>query len=155
VAKRPGFPSKQKILEARDHILADNPKLRMVGVHLGSMERDLNNIAGHLDKYPNFAIDTAARMEYLMLMPHEKVRAFLIKYQDRVLYGTDSDLLPDANISEVVKEWQSTYARDWKFLATDATQNVEGRQVQGLSLPEPVLTKIFRTNATHWIPGLE
>jgi predicted TIM-barrel fold metal-dependent hydrolase len=155
VAKRPGFPSKQKILEARDHILADNPKLRMVGVHLGSMERDLNNIAGHLDKYPNFAIDTAARMEYLMLMPHEKVRAFLIKYQDRVLYGTDSDLLPDANISEVVKEWQSTYARDWKFLATDATQNVEGRQVRGLSLPEPVLTKIFRTNATHWIPGLE
>ena len=70
----------------------------MVGVHLGSMERDLDNIASHLDKYPNFAIDTAARMEYVMLMPPEKVGPFLIKYQDRVLYGTDLDLSADANL---------------------------------------------------------
>ena len=96
-------------------MLANNPKLRMVGVHLGSMERSLENIASHLDKYPNFAIDTAARMEYLMLMPPEKVSAFLIKYQDRVLYGTDLDLDPDANIPDTLTEWQSVYARDWKF----------------------------------------
>jgi hypothetical protein len=154
VANRPGFPSKQKILEARDHVLASNPKLRMVGVHLGSMERDLDNIARHLDKYPNFAIDTAARMDYLMLMPPEKVRAFLIKYQDRVLYGTDLDLLPDATFPDVLKDWQSTYARDWKFLATGETFDVEGKPVHGLSLPQPVLEKIFRGNAIRWIPGL-
>jgi predicted TIM-barrel fold metal-dependent hydrolase len=154
VANQPGFPSKQRILEARDHVLANNPQLRMVGVHLGSMERDLDNIASHLDKYPNFAIDTAARMEYLMLMPPEKVRAFLIKYQDRVLYGTDLDLLPDAKLPDDLKEWQSTYARDWKFLATSETLNVEGKQVHGLNLPRPVLEKIFRSNAVRWIPGL-
>ena len=154
VANRPGFPSKQKILDARDHVLANNPQLRMVGVHLGSMERSLDNIASHLDKYPNFAIDTAARMEYLMLMPPEKVRAFLIKYQERVLYGTDLDLNPDANVADALTEWQSTYARDWKFLATNETLTVEGKQVHGLSLPQPVLQKIFRTNAIRWIPGL-
>jgi len=154
VANRRGFPSKQKILEARDHVLANNPKLRMVGVHLGSMERDLDNIGRHLDKYPNFAIDTAARMDYLMLMPPEKVRAFLIKYQDRVLYGTDLDLLPDANFPDVLKDWQSTYARDWKFLATGETFDVEGKPVHGLSLPQPVLEKIFRSNAIRWIPGM-
>ncbi len=154
VANRPGFPSKQRILEARDHILANNPQLRMVGVHLGSMERDLDNIARHLDKYPNFAIDTAARMEYLVLMPPEKVRAFLIKYQGRVLYGTDLDLLPDANVQDTLKEWRSTYVRDWKFLATGETLNVEGKQVHGLNLPRPVLEKIFRSNAIRWIPGL-
>src|SRR5208283_3467056 len=154
VANQPGFPSKQRILEARDHVLASNPQLRMVGVHLGSMERDLDNIARHLDEYPNFAIDTAARMEYLMLMPQERVRAFLIKYQDRVLYGTDLDLLPDAHFPAVLKDWRSTYARDWKFLATDQTFNVEGKQVHGLNLPQPVLQKIFRTNAMRWIPGL-
>ena len=75
-----GFPTKKTILEARDHILADNSKLRMVGVHLGSMEKDLDGIASRLDRYPNFAVDTAARMEYLMMAPTEKVRAFLIKY---------------------------------------------------------------------------
>jgi len=154
VANRPGFPSKQRILEARDHVLANNPKLRMVGVHLGSMERDLDNIASHLDKYPNFAIDTAARMEYLMLMPPEKVRAFLLKYQDRVLYGTDLDLPPDANFPDALKDWQSTYARDWKFLATGETLNVEGKPVHGLNLPQPVLQKIFRSNAMRWISGL-
>jgi predicted TIM-barrel fold metal-dependent hydrolase len=156
VANRPGFPSKQMILDARDHVLAQNPKLRMVGVHLGSMERDLDNIARHLDldKYPNFAIDTAARMEYLMLMPPEKVSAFLIKYQDRVLYGTDLDLNPDANVPDALTEWQSTYARDWKFLATGETLTVEGKQVRGLNLPQPVLQKIFRSNAIRWIPGL-
>jgi predicted TIM-barrel fold metal-dependent hydrolase len=154
VANQPGFPSKQRILEARDHVLASNPKLRMVGVHLGSMERNLDNIANHLDKYPNFAIDTAARMDYLMLMPPEKVRAFLIKYQDRVLYGTDLDLAPDANLPEASKEWRSTYARDWKFLATGETLQVEGKQIHGLNLPQPVLQKIFRSNAVRWIPGL-
>jgi amidohydrolase family protein len=154
VANRPGFPSKQKILEARDHVLAENPTLRMVGVHLGSMERDLDNIARHLDKYPNFAIDTAARMDYLMLMPPEKVAAFLIKYQDRVLYGTDLDLHADAKVADALDEWQSTYARDWKFLATRETFTVEGKQVHGLSLPRPVLQKIFRDNAMRWIPGL-
>jgi hypothetical protein len=154
VANRPGFPSKQRILEARDHVLADNPKLRMVGVHLGSMERDLDNIARHLDKYPNFAIDTAARMEYLMLMPPGKVAAFLVKYQDRVLYGTDLDLHADAEVADALSEWQSTYARDWKFLATGETLTVEGKQVRGLSLPRPVLQKIFHDNAVRWIPGL-
>ncbi|HXY02152.1 MAG TPA: amidohydrolase family protein [Terriglobales bacterium] len=151
---KPGFPSKQEILNARDHILAENPKLRMVGVHLGSMEKNLDNIAAHFDRYPNFAVDTAARMEYLMIAPPEKVRAFLIKYQDRVLYGTDLDLLATADVSESLKEWRSTYARDWRFLATADTFDSEGRTVHGLNLPQPVLKKIFRNNALHWIPGL-
>jgi predicted TIM-barrel fold metal-dependent hydrolase len=155
VGKRPGFPSKQKILEARDHVLANNPQLRMIGVHLGSMERNLDNLARHLDEYPNFAVDTAGRMEYLMLMPPEKVSAFLIKYQDRILYGTDLDLLPDAKAQEALKEWELIYARDWRFLATAETLKVAGRQVHGLNLPQPALQKIFRSNAIRWIPGLD
>ena len=90
------------------------------------MDRDLDNIARHFDKYPNFAIDTAARMRYLILMPPKEVRAFLIKYQDRVLYGTDLDFLPDASPAEVVKDWQSSPARDWNFLATSETLNFQG-----------------------------
>jgi len=151
---KPGFPSKQTILQARDHLLAANPDLRVVGVHLGSMEKDIDNIARHLDRYPNFAIDTAARMEYLMMAPTDKVRAFLIKYQDRVLYGTDLDLIATANVTDSLKDWDSTYARDWKFLATDEAFESEGRKIQGLKLPEAVLRKIFRENAQRWIHGL-
>jgi len=151
---QPGFPSKQEILKARDHVLAENPDLRVVGVHLGSMEKDLDAIAARFDRYPNFAIDTAARMDYLMLAPREKVRSFFLKYQDRILYGTDLDLLATADVEESLKEWQSTYIRDWKFLATDETFDYSGKTVHGLNLPEPVLRKIFRTNALRWIPGL-
>lgn len=151
---KPGFPSKKQILQARDHVLAENPRLRMVGVHLGSMEKDLDEITRHFDRYPNFAVDTAARMDYLMLAPREKVRAFFMRGQDRILYGTDLDLVPTADVQELLKDWKSTYARDWKFLATDETFDDNGKKVTGLKLPETVLRKIFHDNARHWIPGL-
>lgn len=154
VGGKQGFPSKDTILTARDHVLEQNPKLRVVGVHLGSMEKSLDDIAKRLDKYPNFAIDTAARMEYLMLMPHDQVRDFLVKYQDRILYGTDLDVLADANVSEALKDWQSTYARDWTFLATDKTLLLHGKEVRGLNLPPAVLAKLFHDNAKRWVPGL-
>ena len=151
---KPGVPSKQAILDARDHILERNPRLRVVGVHLGSMEKDLDGLARHLDRYPNFAVDTAARMEYLEFGDREKVRAFLIKYQDRVIYGTDLDVNPDANVQSVVHQWKDMYASDWKFLATNETLKIDGRTVHGLDLPRGVLLKIYRTNAKQWIKDL-
>jgi hypothetical protein len=48
-------PSKEQILQARDHVLENNPDSLMVGAHLGSMEADFNEVAKHLDPYPNFA----------------------------------------------------------------------------------------------------
>jgi hypothetical protein len=89
------------------------------------------------------------------MSPREKVRPFLIKYQDRVIYGTDLDLLATANVSEALKDWRSTYVRDWRFLATRDTLRVEGKQIHGLKLPQPVLRRILRSNAIHWIPGCD
>ena len=150
----PDHPRKEVILAARDHLLAENPKLRVIGAHLGSMETDVDEIAKRLDLYPNFAVDTAARMEYLMIQPRDKVRNFLIKYQDRVVYGTDLEFLNDESTADALKEWQQTYARDWKFFATDQMLPYRGRQIQGLKLPEPVLRHIFHDNAVRWIPGI-
>jgi predicted TIM-barrel fold metal-dependent hydrolase len=150
----PDHPRKEVILAARDHLLAENPKLRVVGAHLGSMETDVDEIAKRFDRYPNFAVDTAARMEYLMIQPREKVRNFLIKYQDRVVYGTDLEFLNDESTADALKEWQETYARDWKFLATDQMLPYKGHQIEGLNLPEPVVRRIFHDNAVHWIPGI-
>jgi predicted TIM-barrel fold metal-dependent hydrolase len=131
-----------------------NPKLRVVGAHLGSMEVDVNEIAQRFDRYPNFAVDTAARIPYFMLQPSDKVRAFLIKYQDRVLYGTDLGLMPEDKTVESLKEWTSTYERDWKYFATDQTVEYNGHKVQGLRLPESVLRKLYHDTAVRWIPGI-
>ncbi|MFZ0618555.1 MAG: amidohydrolase family protein [Candidatus Acidiferrales bacterium] len=152
--RHPERPKKETILAARDRVLAEHPQLRMVGAHLGSMETDLDEIARHFDRYPNFAVDTAARMEYLMMQPREKARAFLIKYQDRVLYGTDDTFLIEDKPADAVKDWQDTYARDWAFLATDQILDLRGKEVRGLALPRPVLQKIFHDNAIQWIPGV-
>jgi len=150
----PEWPSKAAILAARDHFLAENLKLRIVGAHLGSMETDVDEIARRFDRYPNFAVDTAARVEYLMIQPRDKVRAFLIKYQDRVLYGTDLVVMPKDDTEKALAEWNDTYARDWKFFATNKTVDVKGRKVQGLELPESVLRKLYHDNAVRWFPGV-
>jgi predicted TIM-barrel fold metal-dependent hydrolase len=150
----PDHPSKDRILAARDHLLAENPKLRVVGAHLGSMETDVDEIARDFDRFPNFAVDTAARMEYLMIAPREKVRQFLIKYQDRVLYGTDSGFLVEESPADAAKEWQRTYTRDWKFFSTDEQMKYHRRHITGLKLPDSVLKKIYHDNAVRWIPGI-
>jgi predicted TIM-barrel fold metal-dependent hydrolase len=146
-------PSKDQILAARDHLLAENPKLRVVGAHLGSMEVDVDEIAKRFERYPNFAVDTAARVAYFTLQPRDKVRAFFLKYPDRVLYGTDLDFGRKGD-EGTLKGWQSTYLRDWKFFSTNEMVDFNGRKVQGLQLPDSVLRKLYHDNAIHWIPRL-
>ncbi len=151
----PEWPSKAAILAARDHLVAENPTLRVVGAHLGSMEADVDQMARRFDRYPNFAVDTAARVPYFMVQPRGKVRAFLIKYQDRILYATDLVVMPKDDTEKALQAWKDTYERDWKFFSTDHTVEYKGHAYQGLSLPGPVLRKIFHDNAVHWLPGIQ
>ncbi|MFN7994398.1 MAG: amidohydrolase family protein [Bryobacteraceae bacterium] len=151
---RPNAPDKSKIIAARDRMLGQHPKLRVVGCHLGSNEWSVDEIAERLDRYPNFAVDTAGRVAHLALQPPDKVRAFLIKYQDRVLYGTDDGAMPFDDVPSRIKHWEQDLNRDWKFFATNEPVKYVDRTVRGLALPEPVLRKIFRLNTEKWVPGV-
>ena len=151
---KPGTPSKAEILKARDHLLAMNPHLRVVGAHLGSMETNVDEIARRFDRYPNFNVDTAARIAYLMMQPRAKVRVFLIKYQDRICYGTDGGLHRGNNVSQVIKDWKYQYAMSWKYFATDEKFEYRGIKTQGLKLPMSVVRKIYHGNAARLFPGL-
>jgi len=152
--QHPEWPSKEAILAARDRMLAAHPTLKVVGAHLGSMEVDVDQIAARFDRYPNFAVDTAARIPYLMRQSPDKVRAFLIKYQDRVVYGTDLGVAP-TDSDDAVREWVSTYERDWKYFSTGDVVQYEGGSTKGLQLPLPVLRKLYHANAVRWIPGID
>jgi predicted TIM-barrel fold metal-dependent hydrolase len=153
--KIPGSPSKQQILSARDHVLEANPDLKVVGAHLGSMENDFPEIAADLDHHANFAVDLAARMPYLMKLPRAQAIAFVTRYQDRLIYGTDEGFYPGQDVKKLIEGAESTYARDWRFLATDKVLSFRGIQTQGLALPDAILRKVFHENAGHWIPGLQ
>ena len=151
---KPDAPKKQQILDGRDHLLAANPKLRVVGAHLGSMEDNLDGLAQRFDRYPNFAVDTAARVVHLVVMPGDRVRNFIVKYQDRIVYGTDLGFSKEASPAEVIKEWEEQYAKDWRYFATRDKFAYEGHQTQGLGLPPDVLRKLYHANAVHWFPGI-
>jgi len=151
---KPYAPSKQQILDARDHVLALNPKLRVVGAHLGSMEDDLDGLGRRLDRYPNFAVDTAARVVHLVVMPSDRVRTFILKYQDRIVYGTDLEFLRDQTSESAIKEWEDQYARDWRYFSTRDSFEYEGHKTRGLGLPPDVLRKLYHANAVRWFPGI-
>jgi predicted TIM-barrel fold metal-dependent hydrolase len=155
MSKKPDAPAKATILDARDHMLAMNPDLRVVGAHLGSMEDDLDALAERLDRYPNFAVDTAARVLYLANQPRDKVRAFFMKYQDRILYGTDLRFESASKDQAAAYAWEAKYALDWRYFSTSDKFDFKGRRVEGLGLPKSVLQKLYHENAVRWIPGIE
>jgi predicted TIM-barrel fold metal-dependent hydrolase len=150
---KPGAPVKEAILTARDRVLARYPDLRVVGCHLGSDEDDLGRLARRLDAYPNFAVDTAARVRYFTRGDRDQVRQFLTKYQDRILYATDFSLR-DGDPAAAGRSLRTTHDRDWEFFSGGDTMDYNSRPTRGLALPEPVLKKIFRENALRWLPGI-
>ena len=150
----PEYPSYERLIRSRDNVLSGYPGLRMVGAHLGSLEWDVDELAKRLDSYPNFAVDLAARVCHLQVQDREKVRNFIIRYQDRILYATDMSVAGE-NFEErrawIENEWRS----DWAYFATDSlmgSPNVEN-DFRGLDLSEEVLRKIFYSNAIAWYPG--
>jgi predicted TIM-barrel fold metal-dependent hydrolase len=155
MSKQPGAPQKEVILRARDHFLAMNPDLRVVGAHLGSMEDHLDQVDARLRLYPNFAVDTAARVQSLVIQPRDKAQAFIVKYQDRILYGTDLGFYPGRSDQAAAQDWENQYALDWRYFATDDSFEYHGHKVEGLNLPRSVLKKLYHENAVHWIPGID
>ena len=156
------MPGYEKQIAARDAVLERHPRLRMVGCHLASLEYDVDEVAKRLDKYPNLAVDLAARMVHLQIQPREKVRSFVLRYQDRILYGTDfafgrgSD--DPAATAKALASLEADYRSDAAYLATDQEVDVprarEGFKSRGLALPASVLRKIYFENAKTWYPGI-
>lgn len=147
-----GVPTKAAILRARDRMLEKNPNLRVVGAHLGSMESNLTDLGAHLDRYPNFAVDIAARMPYFEMRSRETMIAFITKYHDRLIYGTDIEFSGEPNKTMV--ELEDVYANDWRYFATNDIILYKNKPVQGLNLPPAILREIYHDNAVKWFPGI-
>jgi predicted TIM-barrel fold metal-dependent hydrolase len=157
---KPEYPSHGEIMDARDRMLARHPDLRVVGAHLGSLEYDVAEIARRLDRYPNFAVDTSARMKDLAVQDPETVGQFFAAYSDRVLFGTDivtreplSDL-SDAGREAKLAQTEARFRQEFAYYETEQTFEVANQEVHGLGLPAAVLDKLYHHNAAAWYPGL-
>ena len=159
---RTDYPNHDEIIAARDNVLARHPKMRMVGAHLGSLEYDVDEMAKRFERYPNFAVDTSgpARITDLGRQDRGKVRAFFIKYADRIMYGSDRvtyGSLSEMSEADRQKSWddfQDALQIGKDFYCTDKAMSLRGFDFVGLALPEDVQTKLFCTAAKNWYPGL-
>jgi hypothetical protein len=158
----PEQPSYESLMQHRDRFVAKHPKLIFIGAHMASLEWSVDRLAKFFDEYPNASADLAARMTQVQFQSNadrEKVRKFFIKYQDRLLYGTDlTENPPDPharaqnppdNGQGFEKEADDFWRSDWMYLATDKVQHIDAikADAKGLALPKSVIDKIYYANA--------
>jgi predicted TIM-barrel fold metal-dependent hydrolase len=158
---KPGFPSHADILAARDRLLAKYRDLVVIAAHLGSEAHDLDSLGRRFDRFPNLYADVSARTPELQRHPAAKVREFFVRYQDRLLYGTDADQYtpgrePTAEErAAFVRRMEAWYRRDFDYYAGQGMRTLGGRDVECLGLPRAVLEKFYHRNAQRLMPGLK
>jgi predicted TIM-barrel fold metal-dependent hydrolase len=155
----PEYPSYEDQIMARDQMLEKHPDLRFVGAHLGSLEYSVEELAARLDKYPNMAVDMAERISHLQhqaVTDWQKVYDFMIKYQDRLLYGTDIVDDGSQDAQKLKEHAQEIRLRHWESFTSDENMQVPkvDGTFKGLHLPRKVVDKIYKKNAEIWYPGL-
>jgi len=101
-------PKHDVIERARENMHRKHPKTRFVNAHLAMLYYDPQKLSTFLDTYPNANIEISATLQDLGRAPR-LWREFLIKYQDRVLMGSDGS--PNRGADEF---WRP----HWRFLET-------------------------------------
>jgi predicted TIM-barrel fold metal-dependent hydrolase len=145
--------SKEDLLEQRTRMMADNPGTTFICPHVANMPEDLDWVSELLEKLPNVCIDFSARMDELGRQPYT-ARDFLIRWQDRVLFGADMPVSEDMYRSYFrFLETRDEYF-DYPGYVGEST-NFTRWKIYGLGLPDGVLEKIYRKNALRVIPGLQ
>jgi predicted TIM-barrel fold metal-dependent hydrolase len=136
------YPSRDELLAQRNRAIQRHPKTTFIGAHFGNNPEDLETVGNWLDAYPNFYIDIDARISELGRQPYS-ARRFIIRHQDRIMFGTDTTPNVDA------------YRLYYRFLETDDeyfdTAQSHHRQgfwmIYGIFLPRDVLEKVYYKNA--------
>lgn len=155
------------MLDQLERRIARHPRTTFVSVHFGNAAEEPDRVARMLRTYPNLYIDTAARIPEFGRHPAEKMRAFFLEFQDRILYGTDlgvghepGDLVLGSGGDELPKpeEIDLFFRSSYRYLQTPeilpSPTPIQGRwSVNGINLPRDVLEKIYFRNA-HKVMGI-
>ena len=144
------FPSRGELLAARNQVIAKHPKTNFIGAHIANNAEDLAEVGRWLDQFPNLYVEPASRIAELGRQPFT-AREFLIKYSDRILFGTDGPF-PETRVRLY---WRFFETHDESFPYSEKTPPPQGLwQIHGVKLPDDVLRKIYHQNAIKLIPGI-
>jgi len=151
-------PPREVIEKARENMHAKHPNTRFIHAHMAMIYYDPDKVARLLDTYPNADVEISAAVQDLGRAPR-LWREFFIKYQDRILMGSDG------NPSHKPDDFWTPH---WRFLETFDEYFYHPAQVRtpggspghgrwnisGIGLPDEVLRKIYYENALRHLPSL-
>lgn len=141
------YPSFEEIMSEQHDVFRKHPNTKFINAHLGWFGHDLERLGQLFDQLPNVYTEIGAVLAELGRQPRT-ARKFMIKYQDRIMFGKDT----------YKKEEYYTYFR---VLETDDEYFDYYRKrhahwkMYGLDLPDTVLQKVYYKNAFKVIPGLD
>lgn len=149
------YPTKPELLAARNRVIARHPKTIFIGYHVANHPEDLAEVGSWLDQYPNLYVDIGARLGELGRQPYT-ARKFFLKYQDRILFGTDAtpnaDAYPQQNLEPEMFRLYFRFLEtmDEYFDYSTAPTPPQGRwRIYGIGLPDEVLKKVYHNNAAR------
>ena len=162
-------PKCEELIVQRNSVLEKHPQTKFIGAHFASLSNDFDELAKTLDDYPNLSVECGARLRFMYRYHPQAIRDFFVKYQDRILFGTDGSLIADPKHLDDAKElrrWQDnrtlTYSRYLEYFETDhlglfepGGNYREWMRLTGVKLPPNVLEKFYHANAERLIPGLK
>jgi len=139
-----GILDHDQLVATLENAVKNNPKTTFIACHLANCCSDLSKLAKLLDKYANLYADLAARFGEFSPVPRY-TSSFMEKYQDRLLYGVDTD---GSNLNYEREMSQTTFrileSADEHFY----NHNLFGYHwpLYGLSLSDKTLQKIYSGN---------
>ncbi len=128
-----------KLMTTFENAVRENPNTLFIACHYLNMTHDLPRLGALLDKYPNLYFDISARVAESAHTPRA-TREFLIKYQDRVLFGTDNGM--EAPMYHTIFRVLET--NDEHFYMPESEYHWA---LSGFNLPDEVLKKLYHDNA--------
>lgn len=137
----------QTLIDEQHSVFKKHPKTKFIDAHLGWYGNDLKKLGSLLDQMPNVYTEIGAVIAELGRQPRA-AKAFLTKYQDRVLFGKDSWVPAEYEtyfrVLETEDEYFPYHKRYHAFW-----------RMYGLGLPDEVLKKIYYKNALSLIPSID
>lgn len=148
-----GFPSYEKLYEETRAVMERNPRLNIVFPHFFFLSADLARCAQFLDDFPNLKIDITPGTE---MYPNfsanaEAARAFFIRYQDRILLGTDNTGVSKESPFDCAAAASAHLEKILAFLTGERCAGFENDTLSGLHLPEDVVRKICHDNFVRFV----
>jgi len=128
------------LIKTLENAVKENPGTTFIACHVANCSYDLSILGNLLDQYPNLYADISAR--YAELAPVPKYSsAFIEKYKDRLLYGTDMGF--DKEMYEITFRILET--ADEHFYEID--QFNYHWPLNGFNLSDSTLKKLYYENA--------